>query len=73
MVPSKYKIKNYVEDILLWCECADNKNSAFYYFPFTKNDIIDNMEFIKISFEKDINPIVLLSKMMDFKKEKGNG
>lgn len=69
--PGCYKLHHYIEDILLWCECNNSKNKLYYYFPITKEDIEENMEMVKVAYERNVPTITLLDKILQ-KKRGGN-
>lgn len=66
--PGCWRLHHYIESMLWWCECAENKNKAFYYFPITREDIEDNIEFVKEAFERNVPAITLLDKILQKKR-----
>lgn len=68
--PYCWKLSDYIESMLCWCECQENKDKTFYYFKITKQDIIKEMELVKRYFERDI-PVVKILLRLEEKKKMG--
>lgn len=70
--PGCWRLHHYIESMLWWCECAEDKNPLFHYFPITREDIEQEIEFVKECYERNTNTTLALSMMVD-KKRKGDG
>lgn len=68
--PGCWKLHHYIESMLWWCECAENKNPIFRYFPITEEDIEEEIEFVKECYNRDTPVSTALSMMWDKKRKK---
>lgn len=68
--PGCWKLHHYIESMLWWCECAEDKNPLFHYFPITKEDIQEEIEFVKECYERNTNTTLVLSMMVDKKRKR---
>lgn len=67
--PNCWKLHHYIESMLWWCECAEDKNPIFHYFPITKEDIEEEIEFVKGCYERNTPTATALSMMWDKKRK----
>lgn len=70
--PYCWELHHYIESMLWWCECEENKSKKFYYFPITRKDIENEIEFVNWAYERNMPAITALSKI-DEKKKNRNG
>lgn len=68
--PNCWKLHHYIESMLWWCECAENKNTIFFYFPITKEDIEEEFEFVKECYQRNTPTVTVLSTLWEKKKKK---
>lgn len=68
--PGCWKLHHYIESMLWWCECAEGKNPVFHYFSITKDDIEEEIEFVKECYNRDTPVSTALSMMWDKKRKK---
>lgn len=55
-----YTFKMYLDSIIEQTIAAEKKSPIHYYFPFTKEVIIENIEHFKACFNKQIIPVKAL-------------
>lgn len=66
-----YTFRMYLDSIIEQTIDAENKNPVYYYFPFTKEVIIENMEHFKACFNNQIIPVKALIYLGAHLKSKG--
>lgn len=71
--PGCWKLRNYIESILWWCEEEENKYKACYYFPITREDIEIDMGLVQWAYERDMPVVEILLRLRDKKRKREEG
>ena len=66
----KWKFNDYLQSVFDWTIEAENKDSAYYYFPVTQLELIENMDLVKQGYKKDIIPTTLLWMIVEKRKKR---